>query len=225
MGRFHDEYYSSMAKKFCKGSGLEIGSLHSRLNINADVKIVDFIDTETLKENYKTDPNINVDDIWPVDIVANAWSMPTVKNNSVDFVASSHVLEHLPNPAIAIEEWIRVVKPGGIVFFIVPDMRYTFDKKRKLTPVEELLEKYKTKTDKVTYKAYEDFVTLTYEHTNYSADSIQKMYEDQSNIHVHTFTDESLLGLCNSLASTIGFKVLEHKRDDMHIHVALMKNL
>ena len=225
MGKFHDDHHSSMAKEFCKGSGLEIGSLHSRLNVDANVKIVDFIDTETLKANYKDDPNVNVEDIWPVDIVANAWDLSKVDSNSVDFVMSSHVLEHLPNPAVAIEEWMRVVKPGGIVFFIVPDMRYTFDKKRKLTPIEDLLEKYKLKTNKVPYEAYDEFVNLTFDETGYSKEFIQKMYEDQANIHVHTFTEESLIGLCNALIDIIGFKISSYKRNDMHIHVALRKNL
>ena len=225
MGKFHDDHHSSMAKEFCKGSGLEIGSLHSRLNVDANVKIVDFIDTETLKANYKDDPNVNVEDIWPVDIVANAWDLSKVDSNSVDFVMSSHVLEHLPNPAVAIEEWMRVVKPGGIVFFIVPAMRSTCDKKRKLTPREDLLEKYKLKTDKVPYEAYDEFVNLTFDETGYSKEFIQKMYEDQANIHVHTFTEESLIGLCNALIDTIGFKISSYKRNDMHIHVALRKNL
>jgi predicted SAM-dependent methyltransferase len=225
MGKFHDRHYSDMARQFCKGSGLEIGSLHSRLDVDAEVRIVDFIDTETLKDNYKDDLNVNVEDIWPVDIVTNAWDLSKVKSNSVDFVMSSHVLEHLPNPAVAIEEWMRVVKPGGVVFFVVPDMRHTFDKKRKLTSVETLLEKYKLKTDKVPYEAYDEFVKLTFEDTNYSKESIQKMYEDQANIHVHTFTEESLITLCNALIDSIGFKISSHKREDMHIHVALTKNI
>ena len=225
MGRFHDSHYSSMAKKFCKGSGLEIGSLHSRLDIDANVRVVDFIDDKTLKENYKDDPNVNVDNIWPVDIVTNAWNLSSIDDNSVDFVASSHVLEHLPNPGVAIEEWIRVVKPGGIVFFIVPDMRYTFDKKRKLTPVEELFKKYKSKTDKVPHEAYEEFVTLTYEDTKYSKESIDDMYKDQDNIHVHTFTEESLIEFCDGLSKMFNFTITKHLRDDMHIHVALTKNL
>lgn len=225
MGKFHDKHYSSMAKEFCKGSGLEIGSLHSRLDVDANVRIVDFIDTETLKANYKDDPNVNVEDIWPVDIVTNAWDLSKVESNSVDFVMSSHVLEHLPNPAVAIEEWMRVVKPGGIVFFIVPDMRHTFDKKRKLTPIKTILDKYELKTDRVPYEAYDEFVNLTFDSTGYSKEFIQKMYEDQANIHVHTFTEESLIGLCNALMDIIGFKISSHKRNDMHIHVALRKNL
>jgi predicted SAM-dependent methyltransferase len=223
MAKFHDKTYSSMANKFCKGSGLEIGCLHTRLNVDANVRIVDFQDTETLRKNYKNDPNVNVDDIWPVDIVTNAWDLSKVSDNSVDFVMSSHVLEHLPNPAIAIKEWLRVVKSGGIVFFIVPDMRHTFDKKRKLTPVSVLIEKYNSKTDQVTYETYEEFINMVDSHTDKSKEFITNAHKDQINIHVHTFTEESLVEFCNIMADILGLKVIEHKRNDMHIHVALMK--
>jgi 2-polyprenyl-3-methyl-5-hydroxy-6-metoxy-1,4-benzoquinol methylase len=38
-----------------------------------------------------------------------------------DFVFSSHCLEDMRNPADAIHQWWQLVKPGGHLFFIVPD--------------------------------------------------------------------------------------------------------
>jgi SAM-dependent methyltransferase len=38
-----------------------------------------------------------------------------------DFVYSSHCLEHLPDPRGALQEWWQLVKPGGHLFFTVPD--------------------------------------------------------------------------------------------------------
>jgi SAM-dependent methyltransferase len=38
-----------------------------------------------------------------------------------DFVFSSHCLEHMNNPRKAIQEWRKLVRPGGHLFFIVPD--------------------------------------------------------------------------------------------------------
>lgn len=38
-----------------------------------------------------------------------------------DFVFSSHCLEHMIDPRIALMEWWKLVKPGGYLFFIVPD--------------------------------------------------------------------------------------------------------
>lgn len=38
-----------------------------------------------------------------------------------DFVFSSHSLEHMHDPIEAIQEWWKLVKPGGHLIFVVPD--------------------------------------------------------------------------------------------------------
>lgn len=42
------------------------------------------------------------------------------ENNSLDYIFSSHLLEHLDRPQQAIHEWVRVVKPGGCIFLYLP---------------------------------------------------------------------------------------------------------
>jgi SAM-dependent methyltransferase len=41
--------------------------------------------------------------------------------DTFDFVFSAHCLEHMHSPRVAILEWWKLVKPGGCLFFIVPD--------------------------------------------------------------------------------------------------------
>ena len=41
-------------------------------------------------------------------------------NDSLDFVFSSHCLEHLKNWEKALKEWHRVLKSGGIIFLYLP---------------------------------------------------------------------------------------------------------
>ena len=38
-----------------------------------------------------------------------------------DFVFSSHCLEHMRDPRAALREWWQLVRPGGYLFFIVPE--------------------------------------------------------------------------------------------------------
>ena len=38
-----------------------------------------------------------------------------------DYVFSSHCLEHMHQPREAILEWWKLVKPGGVLFFLVPE--------------------------------------------------------------------------------------------------------
>ncbi len=59
--------------------------------------------------------------------------------NSLDYVAASHVLEHVANPVKALWECARVLRHDGIAYLVVPDRRFTFDHTRPLTPAEHML--------------------------------------------------------------------------------------
>lgn len=57
------------------------------------------------------------------DIKADVESLPLFASGSVDFVFSSHVLEHIPYAKVTetLKEWFRVVKVGGFVVLYLPD--------------------------------------------------------------------------------------------------------
>lgn len=42
-------------------------------------------------------------------------------HESFDYVFSSHCLEHMHDPRAALKEWWKLVRPGGHIFFSVPD--------------------------------------------------------------------------------------------------------
>ncbi|MBW7935544.1 MAG: methyltransferase domain-containing protein [Gemmatimonadaceae bacterium] len=51
----------------------------------------------------------------------DAMLMAGVPDASFDFVHSSHCLEHLHSPTIALTNWLRIVKPGGYVVVTIPE--------------------------------------------------------------------------------------------------------
>lgn len=51
----------------------------------------------------------------------DAMFMESVEDNSYDFLHSSHCLEDLDDVNVALENWIRIVKPGGYMVITVPD--------------------------------------------------------------------------------------------------------
>ena len=63
---------------------------------------------------------VDIEDGPGVDLVADAHDMPMVADNSVDFVVSVSVLEHVRYPQKAMKEIFRILKPGGIVYINVP---------------------------------------------------------------------------------------------------------
>jgi len=57
------------------------------------------------------------------------------KPDSVDFIVSLHMLEHVANPEEIISYWLSLVKPGGGVGVVVPDWRYTWDSRNDHAPL------------------------------------------------------------------------------------------
>jgi len=45
---------------------------------------------------------------------------PQIKDNTYDFIYSTDTFEHIAEPWKAAKEMIRILKPGGIIFIIVP---------------------------------------------------------------------------------------------------------
>lgn len=51
----------------------------------------------------------------------DAQFMSGVADDSLDFVHSSHCLEHLHDPEEGLGNWLRIVRPGGFVIVLIPD--------------------------------------------------------------------------------------------------------
>lgn len=84
------------AKFFCRGNGVDVGP-----------------GVWTFPEAY------------PVEIKDGGDAMD-LRFVNLDYVFSSHCLEHLVNPVAAIEHWRDCLKPGGVLFLNLPhpDMTY-----------------------------------------------------------------------------------------------------
>ena len=60
----------------------------------------------------------------PIDLTFNElWSatnLPKKKNGCVDYIFSSHCLEHIDNWVDVLDYWYDNIKPGGILFLYLP---------------------------------------------------------------------------------------------------------
>lgn len=126
---------SALANKYLENlHGIEIGaSTQNTFQLKRAIN-VDFSDEQGgLWQSKSCPPAV-------VNIVANGDDLP-FKDSTLDYVLSSHVIEHFFDPVKALREWNRVVKPGGYIFIIAPHRDRTFDRIREVTPVSELLER------------------------------------------------------------------------------------
>lgn len=80
----------------------------------------------------------------PVNIVASGDDIP-FKDSTLDYVLSSHVLEHFFDPIKALFEWRRIVKPGGYIIMIVPHKDRMLDREKATTTLTELIERHQGK--------------------------------------------------------------------------------
>lgn len=96
-------------------------------------------------------------------IVGNLDKIP-LKNNSVDVVVSTFVLEHIENSQIVFNQIYRVLKPGGVFIFITPNLFNPVIFFSKLCPFwlhrflrRKLLHKIEEGTHKTYYRANTNF--------------------------------------------------------------------
>ena len=132
---------SKLAHKYLDGLlGIEIGpATHNPFNI-PNCKFVDkyeSLDTEwkMLEQNFSGD-------VLVPDIIAEGNQLP-FEDNSLDYVITSHVMEHFYDTIGVMKEWVRVVRPGGYIVTIFPHKERTFDKDRPRTTLAELIERHK----------------------------------------------------------------------------------
>jgi len=80
--------------KYVRGEGIEIGALHQSLPIPSNVKIhyVDRLEYGALLDQY---PELSKDEVIRPDIIDDAYSLKTIKNESYDFCICNHVFEHM----------------------------------------------------------------------------------------------------------------------------------
>lgn len=95
VGAFHTSYFV--------GNGIDIGGKPDPLGQYAGI----FSKMESVR-------------VWDIED-GDAQFMAGVAQNTYDFLHSSHCLEHMNDPKQALENWIRIVKPGGHLIVTIPD--------------------------------------------------------------------------------------------------------
>lgn len=62
----------------------------------------------------------------PIDPVLNEWDAMNLPVGRVDYIFSSHCLEHLPDWVGALDYWREHIKPGGVLFLYLPHFDQTY---------------------------------------------------------------------------------------------------
>lgn len=95
IGNFHSKYFV--------GSGIDVGAGQDSLLLNINM--------------FRGIVSVRSWDIQDGD----AQYMETIEDDKFDFLHSSHCLEHMVDPSIALINWIRITKPGGYLVITIPE--------------------------------------------------------------------------------------------------------
>lgn len=95
-----------------------IGEFHSKYFVGSGVDIG--CGPDSLSNHRMFFPQLEIVRGWDKED-GDAQLMSTVGDDVFDFAVSSHCLEHLHDPFEGLKNWVRIVKPGGYIIFVVPD--------------------------------------------------------------------------------------------------------
>ena len=143
--------------------------------------------------------------------ISEASDLSQIQTGSYQFLISSNCLEHVANPLKALEEWIRVVAPGGYLLLVLPNKSSNFDHRRPITLFEHLLDDYKNNTSEHDLTHLNEILVLhdlsrdpaAGEHENFRKRSLDNF--NNRGLHHHVFD----LPLIDKIFSHFGVSLIQ----------------
>ena len=174
-----------------RGRGVEVGPGSNPAVESDDTRSVRYVEKMSAQEWADTYPKEALDDAvkarWSEYAIASAEHLDGFEPGSLDFIFSSHVIEHLVNPLQVLHNWWQCLAPGGAIVAVVPDARYSFDLRQPLTTTDALLSQYRAGGHERTEAMYAQWCR----HTAPDADIGRLRARDYA-IHVNYFSPGSL---------------------------------
>lgn len=204
---------AAIGRKYLTGTGVEVGAGNRPFPLPEGARVIygDIRDQASV-ERYFNSAEVKAGG------TIDAQSFAGIADNSLDFVISAHVIEHLRDPVGSIVQAIRVLRPGGIHVLAVPDLRFTFDRRRPAMTVEHALRDYADGGAGTCRQAYEEHLRyvhpeLTGQH--YSEAEIEWQSGENAkrwqefDVHFHAWTREAFESLLAAAAAHAPFTVQE----------------
>ncbi len=185
------------------GSGIEVGPGHHPLVESNRWLAVRYLDRWEPDRNAELFPELGGATFTKPDLVVdlNRDALEPLASESEDFIVCSHVLEHLANPLRAIDDFHRVLRPGGTLLILLPDRRRTFDRDRLPTELAHVVADFEAGEVEVDDEHIIEFLTNTGSLPESLRDvvtdpqrraSVLDRHRDRS-IHVHCWTMEEFV--------------------------------
>jgi len=187
----------------CTGLGVEIGPGPKPQILPSGRTRVKYVEQATpdqwqLLYGKDTAAPINPD-LWELYVVGNADNIP-VERHSLDFIFSSHVVEHLANPLGHFAYWSSLLSEGGIVAAVIPDHGGCKDYIFQPSTYEELVAEFHNGSMTPTLAHYQRWAKYRAPRTD-PADILRS----GRSIHVHFYTPDSMDTILLRMHKQLGF--------------------
>ena len=220
---------AELSYRYLRGSGIEIGALQNPLELRPDSHIR-YADRLTVAEARAHYPELDRMALVTPAIICDAASLTPVADRSVDFVIANHVLEHLTDPLSAIQEWLRVVRPGGHAYVAVPDHANPLDRLRPITPPDHLIADFEMRRQRLDLDRahYSEWVASTRPalSAEQRAEVEAGLLSTHYAIHFHTFSRETFAQLMEQATSRFSADLIESRRGsagEMTEYIAILR--
>jgi SAM-dependent methyltransferase len=141
--------------------------------------------------------------------IGEACDVSEIADDSYDFVAASHVLEHVANPLRALQEWKRLLKPSGTILVVVPHRAGTFDHRRPFTSFDHIKGDFESNVTEADLTHLQEVLELSDLALDPPAGSPQQFRErclqnlSKRAMHHHVFSPELLVEMFSFLQMRI----------------------
>jgi SAM-dependent methyltransferase len=192
--------------RLAKGVGVEIGPGPRPQVVSGPDTQVTYIEEMAADEwraLYKTDVS---PEAWEQNgyRIGKAHQLP-MEDSSLDFIFSSHVLEHLYNPIGHFEHWKQKLKPGGLVLGVVPAADGTKDFVLPPTSIFSLAEEHKSGEFSPSIGTYEHWVRHHQVDSRKQAATAAKLHAERFSIHVHVYDYMTINNLLRYCVENLGY--------------------
>ena len=207
-----------------KGTGIELGpgprpQILPAADVN--VKYLEEMPAEKWQELYDGNGKYGAAKAdWSNYVIGTADSIPA-EPQSLDFIFSSHVFEHLSNPLGHLKRWGALLRPGGVVLAVVPDVNSTKDVLGEPSTLPEIIGEMHDEIWRPRLQHYERYWQIR----GGTKQGALKLYEENSSIHVHFYDAPLMSSLLSLSLAECGFSSyrIYHSQNHKDFYFCLWK--
>jgi SAM-dependent methyltransferase/glycosyltransferase involved in cell wall biosynthesis len=219
---------AALAARHIHGVGVECGALQNPLAVPADARVI-YIDRLTEPQAREHYPELAGQQLVFPAVVGDLHRLP-LRDASVDYCIGNHLLEHVRDPIGALENLLRVVRPGGVVFVSVPDVGNPLDRGRPVTPFTHLLEDHDAGRDRSAEDLGHYRESAASSHREMDLDARARLVDawvaQRYSVHFHTFDEASYRAFLEHVCHETGTRLAEfvrNRQDDFDEYIAILR--